>query len=160
MKQLRNWTFNTLIKHKTDLFFHEYMMLTSCCAYKPSVNMIQVLAWGIWYMMWWCIYCMCWRQHSSLNQTLIVYLAGGASVTTKVSEEATGASVVLTSAAWCTATWDTSSSETAVVVSTSITVVTEVALSACTAGAAVVPGAITSAVLKSDRDRSNHTTWL
>lgn len=87
---------------------------------------------------------------------IIVYLAG-ASVATGVSEEATGASAALTSAVWCTTAWDTGSSETAAVVSASITVAIAAALSACTAGAAAVPGASASTVLKSDHDRWNHS---
>lgn len=42
------------------------------------------------------------RPNSSLCRTLIVYLAG-ASVVAELSEEATGASAVLTSAVCCTA---------------------------------------------------------
>lgn len=42
-----------------------------------------------------------WRQNLSLYHTLIVYLAG-ASVVAELSEEATGASAVLTSAVCCT----------------------------------------------------------
>lgn len=111
---------------------------------------------GLRYMMWWCI-SEYWRQYSSLYHTLIVYLAG-ASVAAELSVEATGASAVLTSAVWCTTAWGRSSSETAVVVSASITVVIVAVLSACAAGAAVVPGATASAVLKLNHDRSNHTT--
>lgn len=87
---------------------------------------------------------------------LIAYLTV-ASVAAELSEEVTGASAVLTSAVWCTAAWDRCSSETTVAVSASITVAIVAALSACTAGAAVVPGATASTVLKSDHDKSKIT---
>lgn len=82
---------------------------------------------------------------------VIIYLAV-ASVAAELSEEVRGASAVLTSAVWCTVAWDRCSSETAVAVSASITVAIVAVLSACTAGAVVVPGAVASAVLKSDHD--------
>lgn len=86
---------------------------------------------------------------------IIVYLAA-ASVAMELSEDTTGASAVLTSAVWCTAAWDRCSSETAVAVSASITVAIVAVISACTAGAAVVPGATASAVLHSEHDKSQH----
>ena len=84
-------------------------------------------------------------------EPIVVYL-GALSVMTELSEDTTGASAVLTSAVWCTVTWDCCSSETAAAVSTSITVTIVAVLSACTIGAAMVPGAAVSAVLKSNRE--------
>lgn len=111
-------------------------------------------------MVWaWCTWCICEDWTPVSVSDIIVYLAV-ASVAAELSEETTGASAVLTSAVWCTVAWDKCSSETAVAVSASITVAIVAVLSACTAGAAVVPGATASAALKSDHDRSNQTTWL
>lgn len=80
-----------------------------------------------------------------------VYLAGASGAAVELSEEATGASAAFTSAVGCTVTWDGCSSETAAAVSTSVVAVVVAVVSACTAGAAVVPGAVTSAVLKKIR---------
>lgn len=80
---------------------------------------------------------------------IIVYLAV-VSVAAELSEDVTGASAGLTSGVWCTAAWDRCSSETAVAVSASIAVTIVAVLSACTAGAALVPGAATSVELESE----------
>lgn len=97
-------------------------------------------------------------EESRLRQTGTAYLAG-ASVAAGLSAAATGASAVLTSAVRGMVAWDAASSETAAVVSASITAVTVAVLSAWTAGTTVAAGAAVSVVLKSDHEW-NDTTGL
>lgn len=98
-------------------------------------------------------------RQSSLYQTGTAYLTG-TSVAAGLSAAATGASAALTSAVRGAVAWDTTSSETATVVSASITAVAEAVLSACTAGAVMTAGAAVSVVLKLDHNQSNYTIRL
>lgn len=99
------------------------------------VTVILVLAWYKWFIS----EAVPIRQHPHLTV---------ASMGAAFSEAATGVSAVLTSAVRCVTGWGTCSSGTAGAVSASITGITVSALSVCTAGAGVVPGAAASAVLR------------